>query len=168
MSYPTTIDSFATNVDGVDYVLAADMNAVQTAAVAIETALGVAAWVDWTPTIAQSGAVTVTITTAKYKIINGIVHIEVSLTVTGAGTGNNAIVIGGQPAAIQGTTNSVIGIGVIVDFGTQLYIGAIIIAGATNWQIFRDGGGGSAIGINPNFALAVDDSIRLQASYKVA
>lgn len=41
MPYPGSIDSFPTNTDGVDDVLAADMNAVQTAAVNIETELGV-------------------------------------------------------------------------------------------------------------------------------
>ena len=41
MSFPSTIDSFTTKVDGVDYYLAAHMNAVQTAIVAIETALGI-------------------------------------------------------------------------------------------------------------------------------
>ena len=40
MAYPSTIDTFASNTDGVDDVLAADMNAVQTAANAIETELG--------------------------------------------------------------------------------------------------------------------------------
>ncbi len=40
MAYPSTIDTFPTNTDGVDDVLAADMNAVQVAANAIETELG--------------------------------------------------------------------------------------------------------------------------------
>jgi hypothetical protein len=40
MSYPATIDTFSTKVDNVDKYLAAHMNAVQTAANAIETELG--------------------------------------------------------------------------------------------------------------------------------
>jgi hypothetical protein len=40
MAYPSTIDSFSTKVDSVDSYLAAHMNAVQTANVAIETELG--------------------------------------------------------------------------------------------------------------------------------
>jgi hypothetical protein len=40
MSYPSTIDTFTTKVDGVDKYLAAHMNAVQTAITAIETELG--------------------------------------------------------------------------------------------------------------------------------
>lgn len=40
MAYPSSVDSFAANTDGVDEVLAADMNAVQTAIENIETELG--------------------------------------------------------------------------------------------------------------------------------
>jgi hypothetical protein len=40
MSYPSSLDNFSTKVDSVDDVLAAHMNAVQTAIVAIETELG--------------------------------------------------------------------------------------------------------------------------------
>ncbi len=40
MAYPATLDSFSTKVDGVTDVLAADINNLQTAVVAIETALG--------------------------------------------------------------------------------------------------------------------------------
>ena len=40
MAYPASLDSFTTNTDDVDDVLAADMNSVQTAIEAIETELG--------------------------------------------------------------------------------------------------------------------------------
>jgi hypothetical protein len=40
MAYPTNTDTFTTKVDGVDSYLAAHMNAVQTAIVAVETELG--------------------------------------------------------------------------------------------------------------------------------
>lgn len=40
MAYPASLDSFTTNTDSVDDVLAADMNAVQAGIVAIETELG--------------------------------------------------------------------------------------------------------------------------------
>lgn len=41
MAYPTSIDSFATNVDDVSVVTADDMNAVQAAIVALETFIGI-------------------------------------------------------------------------------------------------------------------------------
>jgi hypothetical protein len=41
MTFPTTLDSFSTKVDGVTDVLAADVNNLQAAVVAIETKVGV-------------------------------------------------------------------------------------------------------------------------------
>ena len=41
MAYPTTLDSFTTWVDNVDTIMAAHINDVQTALVAIETELGI-------------------------------------------------------------------------------------------------------------------------------
>jgi hypothetical protein len=40
MAYPASIDSFTTNTDGVDDVVAADVNELQAAIVNIETELG--------------------------------------------------------------------------------------------------------------------------------
>lgn len=40
-NFPSSLDSYATNVDGVDIVTAADINNLQDAVVAIETAVGV-------------------------------------------------------------------------------------------------------------------------------
>jgi hypothetical protein len=40
MSYPTSLDSFTTKADTTDDVLAADINAIQAAVVALETELG--------------------------------------------------------------------------------------------------------------------------------
>ena len=85
MAYPASLDNL---VDNVDNVLATHINTLQ-------AALGISAWVDWTPTVTQSGSVTVTVTRAKYKLINKVCHLNVLLAITGAGTANNAIVIAG-------------------------------------------------------------------------
>src|SRR5512138_2983596 len=58
-------------------------------------------WAAWTPTVTQSGAVTVTVTYARYCLVGKVCHVQARLAVTGSGTETNAIVIGGQPAAIQ-------------------------------------------------------------------
>lgn len=82
MAYPTDIDSFSARTDNVDDVMAADVNGLQSAIVAIETELGAAvsstasdlvtrlaasldglghtAWTDATSLTISSGAVTVT------------------------------------------------------------------------------------------------------------
>jgi len=157
MAYPASLDNL---VDNVDNVLATHINTLQ-------AALGISAWVDWTPTVTQSGSVTVTVTRAKYKLINKVCHLNVLLAITGAGTANNAIVIAGQPAAIQTPINNVIiGTGMIFDNGTAWYQGSLYVNGATDWRIT-----GhlelNVMGVAPNFALANGDIIYLNGAYEV-
>ncbi len=54
MAYPTTLDSFTTKTDNGDTVLAAHINALQTAIVALETALGYGSTVPTTNNTASS------------------------------------------------------------------------------------------------------------------
>ena len=56
------------------------------------------AWTTWTPTVTQSGSVTVTINTATYGRWGRMIICRMQVTVTGTGTGANAIVVGGLPA----------------------------------------------------------------------
>ena len=219
--YPAAIDSFDTHVDNVDDVMAADVNDLNDAVVAIETELGIqprhtaavaptvnddtaysvgtiwtnttadeiwicidntdtaavwhnvgSAWNTWTPTITQSGAVAATVTRARYKIVNKICHTEVSLAVTAAGTAANAIVIGGQPAAIQPSYSYTpggfpIGVAQVVNAGTATYVANVATLTATTFQ-FRAGATDNWVGVNPNFALANGDFIFFTATYEVA
>ena len=170
--YPGAIDSFDTLVDNVDDVMAADVNDLNDAVVATQTALAVSGWSTWTPTVTQSGAVAATVTRARYKIVNKICHTEVSLAATAAGTGANDIVIGGQPAAIQpayseGTYGFPIGIGTVVDAGAAVYGGILLALTATTFVILYPSSN-LRIGTNPNFALANGDFIFFTATYEVA
>lgn len=170
-NYPTSIDSYSAKVDGVDDVLAAHINDPQDAIVAIETALGVAAWNDWTPTITQSGAVSISISYAKYKIINKMAIIIAQINMTGAGTGGNDIVIGNIPAAIQslhaGGTITMSGFATVLDSGTTIYVGSLIGASASTFKIIINQNAGY-LGSIPNLALASGDSISLIATHRVA
>ena len=123
----------------------------------------------WTPTVTQSVAVAVTVDFAFYTRIGQLAHVEFSLTVTGAGTGGNAIVIAGQPAAIQpiNTTGiAPIGAFIILDNGTAYYVGSVYAVGATNWQMFIHNSVNS-VGAVPSFALAAGDIISLSANYHI-
>lgn len=120
----------------------------------------------WTPTITQSGAVTCTVTRAVYTLLGALVHTEVVLAVTGAGTIANAIKIGGQPAAIQAAAGRTIGSFMLLDAGTAYYVGAVYINGVTDWQFFVHNAG-SAVGTAPSFALANNDVIRFDCVYEV-
>ena len=166
--YPGAIDSFDTHVDNVDDVMAADVNDLNDAVVATQTALAVSGWSTWTPTVTQSGAVAATVTRARYKIVNKICHTEVSLAMTAAGTITNDIVIGGQPGAIQpSSTGLVIGSFMVNDSGTGFYIGVVFSTAVDGWKLYANGEVGG-VGTTPNFALANGDTIRLTATYEVA
>ncbi len=126
-------------------------------------------YTDWTPTVDQGGAVNVTVDEAKYALIGKICHVQAKLTVTGAGTGGNSIIIGGQPAAIQPalTSGAPAGTGIVVDTGTASYPGILSIVGATTWYII-DAGTRNYVGLNPNIALGNTDVILFSAVYRVA
>lgn len=165
-SFPTSIKSFAANQDDVTVVNAALIDAIHDEIEAIET--GLITWTAWTPTVTQSGSVTVTVTRARYIVAGKIAHVQANLLVTGSGTITNAIVIGGQPAAIQSPANLIIGGGLIIDTGTQIYGGLSLVAvGATDWRFYGYAAGTSHAGVTPNFALANTDVIQFQAVYEV-
>lgn len=129
-----------------------------------------AEWTDWTPTVTQSGAVTVTVTEAKYSIIGDVCHIYAKLAVTGTGTANNAIVIGGQPAAAQPAVTGITpGTGTVSDSGIGTYPGLLQLVGATDFRLLDTTGAAyDYIGISPNFALANGDTIEFSATYRVS
>jgi len=134
----------------------------------LETIGGTGVWIDWTPTITQSGAVTCTVTEAKYIVIGKVCMVQIKLGVTSAGTGGNAIVIGGQPAAMRpALARQTIGTAAILDTGTASYWAFVFCDTVTTWS-FIDPGTRGNVGINPNFALANTDGISLTATYRVA
>lgn len=125
-------------------------------------------WINWTPTVTQSGSVTVTVTLAQYMIIGDTVLVAVRLTVTGSGTIGNVIVIAGQPVAMQPAsagTYYCIGNGMIADSGTAFYNCAVIALTATDWR-FMGYSVTNYMGATPSFALASNDQITFTAIYK--
>jgi hypothetical protein len=120
----------------------------------------------WTPTITQSGAVTGTVNTASYRIIDKLCTVHIRISVTGSGTIGNGIVIGGQPTAIQPTAETLLGTFLLLDAGTAYYVGAVRAVTATNWQMFSHNQG-SSVGANPSFALASGDAIYMVLNYEL-
>ena len=168
--YPGAIDSFDTHVDNVDDVMAADVNDLNDAVVATQTALAVSGWSTWTPTVDQNGAVAATVTRARYKIVNKICHTEVQLDVTAAGAAANAIKVEGQPVAIRSAwtgTEAIIGNACIFNAGTAYYLGLVFALAVASWSFISDASAGY-IGVEPNFALANGDHITINATYEVA
>lgn len=130
----------------------------------------VGAWQDWTPVVRQFSVVTADIDYARYIVMAQAVHMEVRLTITGSGTGGNAILISGIPTTAQPVNIDVgginaIGSGFIFDNGSAYFQGTLSANSAASWQ-FNAHGPLSAIGITPNFALAANDVISFVATYE--
>lgn len=131
--------------------------------------LGVAAWTNWTPTITQSGSVTFTITRAKYqRIVGRFIICQADLAITGAGTTNNAITVGGLPAASAGNGAEIMGSFRYFDNGTGNYSGTVQGNSTTSVQFYVGGTQSGAMGVSPNFATANGDVFRLMFQYEAA
>lgn len=135
--------------------------------------LGVAAWTSYTPTLTQNATVTKTVTYAKYQRVGRLITVQGFLSVTGAGTGVNAVVIGLPVAAAQ-TSGLALGVGVVFDSSATLaYKGIVMVTGASTVSMYgandtvatayigAGGGGFSA-------ALASGDTIAYTATYESA
>lgn len=129
-------------------------------------------WTDWTPTVTQSGSVTVTVNYARYSVVNNTVSGVARLTVTGSGTIANNIVIGGMPAAAQptnaGNANDAIGSIIISDTGTARYQGVLVALTAGGWVGIVHNTPSGGMGIVPSFALANTDVIGFVFNYERA
>lgn len=126
-------------------------------------------WVDWTPTITQSGNVTFTKTFARciLKDSGQTVLLRARLTVTGTGTATNAIIIGGLPYAAA-NTSGIIGVMAIFDIGGAgiYYVGALYISGTI--LVGRAHGLANPFGVTPSFGLASGDIVDIVGTYEVA
>lgn len=92
------------------------------------------AWSTWTPSVTQSGAVTVTVNRASYGRWGRLIVASGFLTVTGSGTGNNVVQIGNLPVAAAYSTG-VIGTGAISDLSaTRTYIGLTALISTTAFR----------------------------------
>ncbi len=121
------------------------------------------AWIDWTPTVYQGGAVAATVVTAKYLKIRNMAVAKAYLAITAAGTSGNNIKVQGIPAAITpvvATSDVVAGAGsaAIQDAGTGLYICAGYPASSTNIQFLSENSAAGPVGYGA-FSLANGDSI---------
>lgn len=127
-----------------------------------------AAWESYTPSLTQNATVTKTVVYAKYTQINKLCIANIRMTVTGAGTAANAVVVG-LPLSSAATSGINVGTIQVYDSSTGTsYAGAASIASATTVSFVGDWSGNNFFGAVPNIALAVDDQIRLCLMYEVA
>jgi hypothetical protein len=125
------------------------------------------AWTAFSPTVGQSGAVTVTTNYAAYQIVGKRVMCMFSLTASSVGNGGDITVT--IPAAIQSkrTGNfAVLGSGIVVDNGTGNYACQVVATAATTLKFLRDTTG--YVGSSPTFTVASGDSFQAMLAYELA
>lgn len=126
------------------------------------------AWSAYTPTVTQSGAVTMTVVWARWTRIGRTVHFVFRLTSTGAGTAGNEVLVSVPVTAAD--AQGMQGSGLIIDASTATsYTGTWNGSSTTTVRLLNDlsaatGGWGAA----PSIALASGDTIRGSVTYEAA
>ncbi|HRA65150.1 MAG TPA: hypothetical protein PL187_03960 [Caldilinea sp.] len=145
-NFPTSLDSYTTKVDGSDTILAAHINNVQDAIVAIETLLKAGSGIGtWSPAVLIGATnITVTVANCRYTYIAGRVFVQGGVTFNrGANTGilkitnlpATAIAGGGLPVSIDGIAYPANYHSAIMDTAGNLYFagsGGLVNASDTN------------------------------------
>ena len=129
------------------------------------------AWTSFTPTVTQSGSVTVTNTRSRYARWGRRIEFTIDLAVTGSGTTGNAITVSLPVTAAS--ANQVVGSGFVFDNGSG-NLPCIAFASTTSvlaflptWVNTATGFLGTATG-GGSFALASGDEITVWGSYEAA
>lgn len=175
-SYPSAFDAFTNptasdDLDDGSVLHSAQHANINDAVEAIQAVLGLnpGVFADYTPVINQGGNVTFTAVRARVARISDLAIVEGSLTVTGAGVANNNITVT-LPLSCAGGGGVAIGNFIVYDVSANLYrIGAAVTTSAGTVSGIRDGvANASAIGKDPNFALAAGDAVGFRVTYEVA
>lgn len=97
------------------------------------------AWATWTPTVTQSGSVTVTNTRSRYIQIGKMVTASFNLSVTGSGTGSNAVSISVPVTAAA--SGPAVGTATLFDSSANLRYPAVVrLASSGAIQLVAAGG----------------------------
>lgn len=133
--------------------------------------VGGLAWTAFTPTVTQGGAVTVTVATARYRVLGKLAIVQMTLAVTGTGTINTDVAVN-VPAAIQSAATGVIlGTMMVSDSSAGInYLGAAFAATATAFKSIASGSSNFLGGVGGLFtaALASPDLLWIQLAYETA
>jgi hypothetical protein len=132
---------------------------------------GTGVWTSYTPTVTQSGAVTVTVTYSRYNKIGRTVVWSCSVAVTGSGSASNAIVFTlPVTAAVSGP---IVGAGILNDAGVGFYGLNASLASTTTLVFYPQSAtatttavGGAGGGFTAG--LAATDAISFSVTYESA
>jgi len=131
-----------------------------------------AAWVSYTPTLAQGASTNIskTINTAKYLRVGTLLFVNIYFSITGTGTANNTITVS-LPSGITMPGNQFFlnGIGQYNDASVQRYPAAPYYSTSTTVTLRRtDQAPGDDIGRDPNIAVASGDEFFVSFSCEVS
>ncbi len=128
------------------------------------------AWTSWTPTVTQSGSVTVTNTRSRYARYGRTIIYTARLKVTGSGTGANAVIISAPVTAASSL--ELCGTGVIYDSSATTYYPGIaqLTTTSTIWLFdTRTSTSAPILGtVGFTAGLANNDEIYVAGSYEAA
>lgn len=122
-------------------------------------------WIDFVPTITQGVALTKTITYARYQKLGRIVHAQVMVTITSAGTVSNPVFIS-LPVPPANTHNGPCGSGLYQDTGTTIYSGTSVIT--STGVALQSTAQVAYVGQAPSFAAANTDLVGYNITYEAA
>jgi hypothetical protein len=128
------------------------------------------AWTSWTPTVTQSGSVTVTVTRAKYARYGRTIHFTCQVSVTGTGTASNPIYVSLPVTAVSGVGEHG-GSGYLYDSSSATYYPCVIVgATTTTFQMLGTASTAPTLGGGGGFtaALASGDAIVVAGTYEAA
>ncbi len=128
------------------------------------------AWTSWTPTVTQSGSVTVTNTRSRYARYGRTIHVTLSLSVTGSGTGSNAVYVS-LPATAAANGIYGIGGGSIFDTSASAEYRGLAYFDSTTTVTMQptDGSTSNFLGVTHFTAgLASGDLIRMAFTYEAS
>lgn len=126
------------------------------------------AWTDYTPTLTQGVTVTKTVNYARYMKVGRMVTVQGFLTVTGAGTAGQPIIIGLPFTAVYNSLPQEVGTGTVFDSSaSQAWKGQGILQSATTVYFRASGSSGSVLGtVDMSAGLAVGDQVSFTAAYE--
>lgn len=126
-------------------------------------------WTAFTPTLTQGVAVGVTVNRARYRTLGKTAHLEVQLTVTGAGTAANPVIVSVPSSlAVAHVVGMLVGNFVLLDNGTQWYSAIPHANPGTSIYGFYTVGNNVLGSVGFTAALAANDVVYLATTYELA
>ena len=129
------------------------------------------AWNTWTPTVTQTGSVTVTVTRATYFRAGRLIEFHATLAVTGSGTGSSQVLMS-LPVTAASSGHAINGSGYITDTSASLNYSGFAYLSSTTAVGLSPAGSGVGFGllgfVGFTAALASGDGIHISGTYQAA